>query len=290
MPPDTFWPRLPAADRFGAGLRCLLAATALTTSGTTQASGDFPLFDGHIHYNADVWEVIPADNALERLQAAGIRRAFVSSTPTEGTERLYASAPDRIVPVLRPYETAADRRDWFADPTLVARLERQLAAIPYRGIGEFHVFGADASTAVMADMIRLAGKRGLFLQAHADEDAIIRILRQAPGSIVIWAHAGFDVPVARLDELLSRYPNLLLELSFRSDIAPDGMLAEAWRDLFTRFAERFMVGMDTYVPRRWAELGELAAETRSWLRQLPPELAERIAYGNAAALAGDGSG
>jgi hypothetical protein len=246
--------------------------------------GDLPHFDGHIHYNRDVWDLIPPDNAIERLRAAGIERAFVSSTPTEGTERLFAQDPERIVPLLRPYRSPADRRTWFEDPELVARLRQQLDTIPYRGIGEFHVFGANASTPVMAGMIDLASKHGLFLLAHADEDAIVRILEQAPGLTVVWAHAGFDVPVARLVELLARYPGLLIELSFRDDIAADGTISDDWRQLFVARPGCCLVGMDTYVASRWAELGELAREAQNWLAQLPPDVADRIAFRNAAEL------
>ena len=81
-----------------------------------------PLFGGHIHYNQDVWEMIGPENAIERLRAVGIERALVSSTPTEGTERLFKLDPARIVPLLRPYRSPADRRTWFADPGLVPRL------------------------------------------------------------------------------------------------------------------------------------------------------------------------
>jgi hypothetical protein len=42
--------------------------------------------------------------------------------------------------------------------------------------------------------------------------------------------------------------------------------------------------MDTYTPGRWVELPELAAEARGWLQQLPQEVAQAIAYGNAARL------
>ena len=54
----------------------------------------------------------------------------------------------------------------------------------------------------MAAMIRMAIERGLFLHAHADRDAIERLLAQADGLTVIWAHAGFDVPTT---ELADRY-------------------------------------------------------------------------------------
>jgi hypothetical protein len=43
---------------------------------------------------------------------------------------------------------------------------------------------------------------------------------------------------------------------------------------------RFLVGMDTYKPSRWAELPEIAADTRHWLEQLPDEVAADIARNN----------
>lgn len=247
---------------------------------------DVPLFDGHIHYNSNVWETIGPENAVDRLRSAGIQHALVSSTPTEGTKRLFALDPTRIIPLLRPYQSPTDRRTWFADPGLVPRLRKHLETFPYRGIGEFHVFGADASTPVMQEMIDLAVERGLFLHAHADDDAIVRIVERAPNLKVIWAHAGFDVPVESLDEFLARYPGLLIELSYRSDIAPLGTLAENWRNLFIHWPNRFLVGMDTHVGARWAELRDLASEARRWLTQLPEPVAHRIAFQNAGDLVG----
>jgi hypothetical protein len=245
-----------------------------------------PMFETHIHYNEDVWDAIPPADAIARLDRAGIAYAFVSSTPTEGTEKLHVLAPERIVPLLRPYREYADRRDWFADPELLTRLEAHLAAFPYRGIGEFHVFGADASTPIMQAMIAMASERGLFLHAHADTDAIVRILAQVPQLTVIWAHAGFDVPTDTLGALLETHPNLLIELSYRSDIAPGGTLSPAWQRLFTGYPDRFLVGMDTHAGGRWLELDSLAAEARAWLAQLPADVAEQIGFTNAARLAG----
>ena len=243
------------------------------------------LFDGHIHYNQDEWEIISPGNALERLDRAGIGKAFVSSTPTEGTEKLYRLAPDRIIPVLRPYRSRADRRTWFDDAELRSRLEANIENVPYRGIGEFHIFGANASTPVVDDVIALARQHDLFLHAHADEDAISRIADRAADLTIVWAHAGFDVAVARLEQLLDRYPNVLLELSFRNDIAPEGEITAEWRRFLTQHPDRFLVGMDTYIASRWAQLNDLADQTRQWLAQLPPDVADRIAFTNAAKLA-----
>lgn len=269
--------------------RLVVTLAALAVCGAAAQNGpdlhDGPLFDGHIHYNRNVWQAIGPDIAIERLRLAGIRYALVSSTPTEATERLFALDPSHIIPLLRPYRSPDDRRAWFADPGLVPRLRKHLDAFPYRGIGEFHVFGADAATPVMQEMIDLAVERGLFLHAHADAHAIVEIVERAPGLKVIWAHAGFDVSVERLGEFLARYPGLLIELSYRDDIAPLGALADDWRDLFIHWPNRFLVGMDTHVGGRWAELGELANEARRWLAQLPADVAHRIAFQNAADLA-----
>lgn len=264
----------------------ILLGLAVSLTDVRAAGPERPLFDGHIHYSRDVWESIDPASAIDRLRAAGIERALVSGTPTEGTERLYRIAPELVVPLLRPYRSPADRGTWFADPEVLDYLRERLAAFPYRGIGEFHVFGADASTPQMAELIELARGGDLFLHAHADTDAIVRIMEQARGVPVIWAHAGFDVPIDTLEDLLGRYPQLYLELSFRRDVAPLGKLSDAWRRLFLERPERFLVGMDTYIPGRWAELNELADEARRWLAQLPPEAARAIAYENAQRLAG----
>lgn len=278
----------PAPIQFRARLFATLAVVTVIGEAAQRDPDwhDYPLFDGHIHFNSNVWEKIGPEDAVDRLRSAGIRHALVSSTPTEGTKRLFALDPTRIIPLLRPYQSPTDRRTWFADPGLVPRLLKHLETFPYRGIGEFHVFGADASTPVMREMIDVAVERGLFLHAHADEDAIVRIVEQAPNLTVIWAHAGFDVPVERLDEFLGRYPRLLIELSYRSDIAPLGALAENWRNLFIRWPNRFLVGMDTHVGGRWAELRDLADEARRWLTQLPEHVAHRIAFQNAGDLVG----
>jgi hypothetical protein len=242
------------------------------------------LFDGHIHYSEDVWDALPPEKALAWLERAGIARALVSSTPNEGTERLYALAPDRIVPLLRPYRSTADRATWHQDAELPAFLAARLDAFPYRGIGEFHVFGDDAGSPVVRAIVDLAREHELVLHAHVDEPALRLLLDQAPDLVLIWAHAGFDVPTEELRELLDRHANLYLELSFREGITDAGGLTPPWRQLLTDFSDRVLTGMDTYIPGRWAELGDLAAETRSWLDQLPEPVAERIAFENARRL------
>ena len=51
-----------------------------------------------------------------------------------------------------------------------------------------------------------------------------------------------------------------------------------------------MVGTDTYATGRWDAYGDLIEEHRRWLAQLPRDVAEAIAWGNAARLFGAGAG
>ena len=163
-------------------------------------------------------------------------------------------------------------------------LREQLARIPYRGIGEFHLSGEDARNPVVADVVTLARERDLALHAHTDVVGIQALLAQAPDNPVIWAHGGFDVPEPTLRDLLAKHSNLYIELSFREGMTEAGKLTAVWHQLMTDFPSRFLTGMDTYTPGRWLELPELAAEARGWLQQLPQDVAHAIAYGNSARL------
>lgn len=241
-----------------------------------------PLFDGHIHYNADAVEHVKAETAIAILDRAGITRALVSSTPDDGTVALHRLAPDRVVPVLRPYRTPVDRVRWFRDPGVLDYVTERLALGVHRGIGEFHVDGRHARSPVIARMIALAAERQLFLHAHSDQEAI-EILAEADRRVrVLWAHGGMTVPPETIGEVLDRHPNLWVELSYRyEDIAPRDALAPPWRALFLRHPERFILGTDTWTAVRWEDTGHLADAARRWLEDLPPDVASGIAEGNA---------
>ena len=108
-----------------------------------------------------------------------------------------------------------------------------------------------------------------------------------PNLKILWAHAGFVEPAEVVTEMLDRYERLTAEVSFRAhDIAPGGKISEAWRDLFARHTDRFMIGSDTYINDRWAVYGSLIDQHRIWLNQLPDDTARAIAYGNASRLFG----
>jgi predicted TIM-barrel fold metal-dependent hydrolase len=241
------------------------------------------LFDAHLHYSHDAWELVPPRQAAALLRAAGLRTALVSSSNDEGTQMLRAEAPDLVVPVLRPYRTRADTGAWVREEAIVRYMEERLGRYRYAGVGEFHLFGADADLPVPRRMVALARERGLFLHAHSDADAVERLFAQWPQARILWAHSGFEPP-ARVREVLRRHPRLWCDLAFRSDQASGGRVDAAWREAFTEFPDRFMVGTDTFTPERWHYVGPHASWSRQWLADLPGPLAEAIAWRNGQAL------
>ncbi len=88
-----------------------------------------------------------------------------------------------------------------------------------------------------------------------------------------------------MGRLVAASPQLFVELALRSDVAPGGRLDPAWRDLFLRHPDRFMVGTDTWIPSRWASYVDVQSDARAWLGQLPPDVARRLAAENAESLA-----
>ncbi len=250
------------------------------------AAAELPLFDAHLHYSHDAWDSVPPAQAVALLRQAGVKRALVSSSNDEGNQKLYAEAPDLIVPSLRPYRSRGDIGSWMRDDAITGYLEQRLARYRYAAIGEFHLYGADADLAVPRRMVQLARQYRLFLHAHSDRDALERLFRQDPDARILWAHSGFE----RADdvrEMLKRHKNLWCDLAFRTDHVAGGKPAPEWRALFVEFPERFMLGTDTYVPERWHYVGTHASLARGWLADLPPAVAEQIAWRNGEALFGD---
>jgi len=260
-------------------------AVAAPTTARAQASS-LPIFDAHVHYNLDIGRPVPVETVFELWRRAGIRGALLTSRPNDGTRELLAAAPPEFqtVAFARPYVVATDVQTWYRDPAILAMIEKELARGIYKGIGEFHIFGHDADSEGFARFVALASKHGLWLHAHCDDYVIERIFALDPDARVIWAHTGMSTPPARVDELLGRYPRLYGELSYRSGIVESDALAPTWRALFTKYPERFLLGSDTWVAQRWPDVPDIMQAYRAWLSQLPPDVAEKIAWRNGATL------
>ncbi|MFN7211992.1 MAG: hypothetical protein ACK5US_03505 [Lysobacteraceae bacterium] len=238
-----------------------------------------PIFDAHMHYSHDAWDMLPPAAALALLKEAGVVRALVSSSGDDGQQRLAQLAPAVVLPSLRPYRQRGDQNGWFRDATIMAYIDERLARHRYVAVGEFHIFGADVDLPVPRHLIGRARERNLVLHSHSDADAIEREFVQWPAARILWAHAGFD-SAARVRAMLARHPRLWCDLAFRTDFAPDARLELEWKQLFIDFPERFMVGSDTFTPERWPYVVEHARWARAWLAQLPAAVAERVAFRN----------
>lgn len=290
-------------------------------AGAAQAEYRGPLFDAHLHYNDEACVhtagaapcAVPLAEAVRKLEASGVRAVLANSRPNDGTRALAearaltGAAGVTVVPFVRLYRQRADRQGWFRDESVVAMVERELAAGTaaglYRGLGEFHLDdSAHADGPVAQRLMALAAARGLAVLAHTDEVAIERLMAHAlasgapprPGFALIWAHTGIGgPPVETVAALLQRHPALMGELSYRPGLICDGpggaaRACPAWRALLLRFPDRFLVGSDTWVNARWASYGELMTQARQWLGDLPAPAARQIAWDNGARLFGLG--
>jgi len=261
-----------------------IVALALLLAGLAPAAAaELAIVDAHIHYSHDAWGVVPTKEAVAILRKAGLKKALVSSSPNEGTQKLMAEAPDLIVPGLRPYRKRGELSTWMKDPEALRYVEEQLPTQRWVSIGEFHINGAEVDLPIPRRIVELAKQHGLFLQAHSDAEAVERIFKQDGGARVLWAHAGF-ASVEKVREMLRKHKGLWADLALRSEVGSGGRVNPDWRQAFTEFPDRFMVGTDTWTPSRWHDVVSHVAFSRAWLADLPADLAERIAWKNAEAL------
>ena len=287
--------------------RAALVAVAAGLAFAAQAA-DYtgPLFDTHLHYNEEAWNgssgPFPPAEALARMQRNGVRAIVGNSRPNDGTRTLAALRETReagvtVVPFVRLYRNRADYSNWFRDESIhemvLAELERGTASGPYRGIGEFHLYeSANANGPVAKKLMALAERRQLAVLAHVDDEAVDLLMANTPSqgrdTRLIWAHTGIGgTPVARVRQMLERYPKLMGELSYRPGLVCDGgTLCAPWRELILAFPDRFLIGSDTWVNQRWSAYDELMRGYRGWLGELPPAVAQRVAWDNAAGLFG----
>ena len=192
---------------------------------------------------------------------------------------------------------------------------------PFKGIGEFHLYdSANANGPTAKKLMAFAENNQLAVLAHVDDVAIDLLMANAPSKgqklTLIWAHTGIGgAPATRVDALMAQYPLLHGELSYRPGLtcegsrraagppqgerAPSGgsepnavgeragpFLCPEWRALLLKYPNRFMIGSDTWVNQRWQYYDDLMKGYRTWLGDLPPDVARKIAWSNGAGLFG----
>jgi hypothetical protein len=278
-------------------------AAALTFACAAHAA-DYsgPLFDAHLHYNVEAQAPHPLPDVLARMQRNGVKAIIANSRPNDGTLALASSPLTRqagvtVVPFVRLYRNRADYDNWYRDDTIYTMVQTELArgtaAGAFRGLGEFHLYdSSNANGPVARKLMALAEEKNLAVLAHVDDAAIDLLMANTPSKgqkvRLIWAHTGIGgVPVARVDQLMAKYPLLMGELSYRPGLTCEGgKLCPQWRALLLKYPARFMIGSDTWINPRWEQYDELMKGYRAWLADLPPDAARRIGWDNGASLFG----
>lgn len=274
-----------------AGMLALVAA-----SGAAAADYAGPLIDAHSH--------LPSAASIDAYVAAmkryDVRRVVllgVGGVQKDDPAWIAAAArkyPDRVVPGLPVTDPTA--------PDAAARLDAALAGGKAHAVGEIHVrqvsrkIDRDPGASAFVKLLEVAAKHGVPVVVHdelneAATAALGKALAAQPRAVIVLAHAGEATP-ARIEPLLARHPNLMVDLSgmhFQRKPAlatETGPLDPAWKALIEKMPDRFLMGIDVWAPRLFepAMLDRLMKWTRRILGELSPAVAEQVAHRNAVKL------
>lgn len=265
------------------------AILLLTLAPRTDAAEPIEIFDAHLHYNWEPKPYLPLDDVLALFRKHRVTGILATSRPNIGTHALVGAKAEGlwVVPFIRPYRIRADIGSWFNDPSIYDLILEEHKRGGYRGVGEFHLHGRAAASDWVRKVVDFTVANDLYLHAHADAEAVEILISHNAKSRIIWAHTGFSLAPESVAALLDKHAALWGELSYRGGITDDaGKLTLAWRALFERYPDRFLIGSDTWTNDRWANYGAIINSYRRWLVQLPPEIANKIAHGNAKSLFG----
>jgi predicted TIM-barrel fold metal-dependent hydrolase len=255
-----------------------------------------PLIDAHAH--------LPNASAIDAYVAA-MRRHNVTRVLLLGVGGVQPDEQEWIDAALKKYPELVAAGVRVPNPTNMAaagQLDVELSRTKARVMGEVHIRQAsskierDPSAPAFMQILELSAQRGVPVVIHdeltpaaaASLEAALAAHRQAT---IVLAHAGQSKPAA-LEPLLARNANLKVDLSgmhFQrtpSLARENGPLDRSWKALITKMPDRFLMGLDLWMARLFepAMLDRLMTWTRRVLGELPPDVAEQVAWKNAATL------
>jgi len=271
-----------------------------------------PVADMHLHYKWTQQEMTSPSDAIALLDQQNIVMGVVIGTPAELALQLQSLAPDRIVPIFSPYREGGDWHRWASDDTTVTRARAALSSGQYRGIGELHVIGGFTprfeKATVLQQLLALGAEFDVPVMIHTEfsrPDFMLSLCRAFSDTRILWAHSGALLEPADVDAVLARCDNVIGGLGARDRwrfvnnplTDEEGVLLPAWKALFLKYPDRFMVGSDPVWPvdqldrwdeadSGWQELGRFWVFHRNWLVQLPDGVARKIGCENAVMLFG----
>jgi predicted TIM-barrel fold metal-dependent hydrolase len=274
------------------------AALLATLAAAPALAADYagPLVDAHSH--------VPNAAAIDAYVAA-MKRHNVGKVILLGVGGVQKDDAAWIAAAARKYPGQVVPGQPVPDPTAAsaaARLDGELAKSGARAVGEIHVRQVsrkiDRSPAdpAFVKLLEVAARHKTPVVLHDELNAeatktLEAALDAVPGATIVLAHGGESTPAA-LEALLGKHKNLVVDLSgmhFQRTPAlatEKGPLDPAWKALIVKHPERFVMGIDVWAARLFepAMLDRLMTWTRRILGELPPEVAERVAHKNAAAL------
>ena len=276
-------------------VRLIVSLLAIMTLTAPALAGDYagPLIDGHSHVSS----ATAVDAYVAAMKRHDVRRVVllgVGGVQKDDPAWIAAAArkhPDRVLAAIPvPDPTAADA---------AARIEAALVRGKAHAIGEIHVrqvsrkIDRDPTGPAFKRVLETAAKHGLPVVVHDElNDRATAALGEAlagnPRATIVLAHAGEATP-AKLEPLLGRHPNLVVDLSGMHFLRTPSLAGEtgrldlAWKTLIEKMPDRFVMGIDVWAPKLFepAMLDRLMTWTRRILGELPAAVAEQVAYKNA---------
>jgi predicted TIM-barrel fold metal-dependent hydrolase len=252
-----------------------------------------PIIDAHSH--------VPNATAIDAYVAA-MKKHHITKVVLLGVGGVQKDDLAWIGAAAKKYPGVVIAGAPVADPTDagVAKAAQALDALKARALGEVHgrqlSRKIDREPATFGKLFELAAARGVPVIIHEElTDAATTQLETALGAhrktTIVIAHGG-EGPPSRVDALLGRHPNLFFDLSgmhFQRTPAlatETGPLDPAWKAVIEKYPDRFLMGIDVWAPRLFEArmLDRLMTWTRRILGALKPDVAERVASKNAAAL------
>jgi predicted TIM-barrel fold metal-dependent hydrolase len=279
--------------RGAAVLTALLLAAGVGPAWGADYTG--PLIDAHAHLSsAAVIDAYVA--AMKRHNVAKVVLLGVGGVQKDDTAWIAAASkkyPELVLPGIPVLDPTSDAQ--------AARLDAALRA-GGRALGEVHVrqvsrkIDRNPADPAFGKILDVAAKHKVPVVIHDELDdgataALEMALAAHRGATVILAHGGGGPP-ARIDALLGKHANLLVDLSgmhFQRTPAlasEKGPLDPAWKSVIEKHPDRFLMGVDVWAARLFepAQLDRLFAWTRRVLGELSPAVAERVAHRNARAV------
>jgi len=221
---------------------------------------------------------------------------FVIGTPKPFSER--GNLSDGFVDHMATY--LKDQRYQFVGELLFAHADKAHGEQTLEG-ERYVAPGGENVARLLAEVER----RGVPVMLHwevydwnRDWPAFHALYARFPAVTFIWPHAGF-ASQEQVAAVLSSHGNVIVTLSKKEQRAGSlsseeksemlgeavvddcGVLRAEWRDLFTRYPERFMFATDAHKRFRWAKYAQVVEQWRLILGQLPDPLAQALAWRNA---------